>query len=110
MEKYRSGVKNLLRRSQIVRFPVQGDLLRRHIKRFENLPEDIRVSKASEDSGFVRKFSQVQYFMTIHVMDLTGFGYPGSCREYTSPRSDERSTPKGWIRGKPKIGPILEAK
>ena len=39
-------------------------------------------------------------------MDLTGFGYAGSCREYTSPRNDERSTPKGWIRGDTNIGPL----
>ena len=28
--------------------------------------------------------------------------------KHTSPRSDERSTPKGWIRGNAKIGPVLE--
>ena len=58
-------------------------------KRFENLPEDIRVSKAGDDAGFMRKISLGQYFMTIHDMDLTGFEHAGSCREWTS----------GWIRG-----------
>ena len=52
---------------------VQGDLLRSHDKRFENLPEDIRVNKASEDAGFMRKMSLVHFFMTIHDMDLTEF-------------------------------------
>ena len=48
--------------------------------------------------------------MAIHDIELTGFGYAGSCREYTSPRDDERSTPKEWIRGDTKIGPVLEVK
>ena len=31
-----------------------------------------------------------------------------ACREYTLPREDEASQPKGWIRGNTKIGPVLE--
>ena len=31
-----------------------------------------------------------------------------SCGEYTLPRSDESSQPKGWIQGNMKIGPVLE--
>ena len=38
---------------------------------------------------------------------LGGDGYAGS-REYTLPRSDESSTPKGWIRGGTKIGPVFQ--
>ena len=49
-----------------INLPVQGDLLRRHNKRFENLPEAIRVSEACEDAGCMRKISRGQYFMTIH--------------------------------------------
>ena len=30
------------------------------------------------------------------------------CREYTLPRSDESSQPKGWIQGNTRIGPVLE--
>ena len=30
------------------------------------------------------------------------------CREYTSPRDEQSSDPKGWIRGNTKIGPVLE--
>ena len=30
------------------------------------------------------------------------------CREYTLPRDEEASQPKGWIRGNTKIGPVLE--
>ena len=31
-----------------------------------------------------------------------------ACREYTLPREDEASQPKGWIQGDTKIGPVLE--
>ena len=34
--------------------------------------------------------------------------YAKACREYTLPRSDESSQPKGWIRGNTRIGPVLE--
>ena len=31
-----------------------------------------------------------------------------ACREYTPPRNDGSSQPKGWIQGNTKIGPVLE--
>ena len=31
-----------------------------------------------------------------------------ACREYTLPREEEASQPKGWIQGDTKIGPVLE--
>ena len=31
-----------------------------------------------------------------------------ACREYTLPRDESLSEPKGWIRGNTKIGPVLE--
>ena len=31
-----------------------------------------------------------------------------ACREYTLPRDEDTSEPKGWIRGNTKIGPVLE--
>ena len=33
-----------------------------------------------------------------------------SCREYTSPRSEETSRVRVWIRGNTKIGPVLDVK
>ena len=33
---------------------------------------------------------------------------PRACREYTLPRDDRASQPKGWIRGNTRIGPVLE--
>ena len=48
-----------------------------------------------------------QYFMT---KDTGGFGQFRSvaCREYTLPRDDSASQPKGWIQGNMRIGPVLE--
>ena len=31
-----------------------------------------------------------------------------ACREYTLPRDEDSSEPKGWIRGNTQIGPVLE--
>ena len=31
-----------------------------------------------------------------------------ACREYTLPKDEDSSEPKGWIRGNTKIGPVLE--
>ena len=33
-----------------------------------------------------------------------------TCREYTLPRDEKSTDPKGWIRGNTKIGPVLEVK
>ena len=39
--------------------------------------------------------------------DLTQFNTV-ACREYTLPREEAASQPKGWIQGNTKIGPVLE--
>ena len=47
-----------------------------------------------------------QYFVT---RSASEFLLPTvACREYTLPRDDPASQPKGWIRGNTRIGPILE--
>ena len=48
-----------------------------------------------------------QYFMTKDTGDLRQFRSV-ACREYTLPRDDPSSQPKGWIQGKMRIGPVLE--
>ena len=45
--------------------------------------------------------------MTKDTGDLTQFNTV-ACREYTLPREEEASQPKGWIQGNTKIGPVLE--
>ena len=46
-----------------------------------------------------------QYFVTRNASE---FVYTVACREYTHPRDDRASQPKGWIQGNTRIGPILE--
>ena len=40
-------------------------------------------------------------------MDSKQF-FTKACREYTLPRSDKSSPPKGWSQGNTRIGPVLE--
>ena len=46
--------------------------------------------------------------MTKHIDEFLQFAAPVTCREYTLPRDDESTDPKGWIQGNTKIGPVLE--
>ena len=48
-----------------------------------------------------------QYFMTKDTGDFGQFRSV-ACREYTLPRDDPASQPKGWILGNMRIGPVLE--
>ena len=59
------------------------------------------------DAGFLSVVENGQYFMTKDTGDLTHFNTV-ACREYTLPREDEASQPKGWIQRNTKIGPVLE--
>ena len=64
-----------------------------------------RVSKFCMDAGFLSVVEIGQYFMT---KDTGEKFYAKACREYTLPRNDGSSQPKGWIQGNTKIGPVLE--
>ena len=46
--------------------------------------------------------------MTRHTEEFSQFTDSVACREYTLPRDESLSEPKGWIRGNTKIGPVLE--
>ena len=59
------------------------------------------------DAGFLSVVENGQYFRTQDTGDLTQFNAV-ACREYTLPREDEASQPKGWIQGNTKIGTVLE--
>ena len=54
------------------------------------------------DAGFTGVVEVGQYFMT---KDNGEQFFAKACREYTLPRSDESSQPKGWIQGNTRIGP-----
>ena len=57
------------------------------------------------DAGFIHVVEIGQHFMT---KDTEEQFFARACREYTLPRSDESSQPKGWIQGNTRIGPVLE--
>ena len=48
-----------------------------------------------------------QYFVTNDTGDFRQF-QSVACREYTLPRDDRASQPKGWIQGSMRVGPVLE--
>ena len=82
-------------------------LLQQYEERIEKLSQQDRLSKFCMDTGFLNVVENGQYFMTKDTGDLTHF-HAVACREYTLPRDDETSQPKGWIQGNTKIGPVLE--
>ena len=49
-----------------------------------------------------------QYFMTKDTSEFSQFTDSVASREYTWPRDEDASEPKGWIRRNTKIGPVLE--
>ena len=83
----------------------QNFLLQRYEERIERLSQTDRVSKFCTDAGFISVVEIGQYFMT---KDTREQFFAKACREYTVPRSDGSSQPKGWIQGNTKIGPVLE--
>ena len=77
--------------------PAQEDLLQKYQERVERLSQQNRVIKIC-----------TQYFMTKDTEEFSQFTVSVACREYTLPRDEKSSDPKGWIRGNTKIGPVLE--
>ena len=80
-------------------------LLQRYEERIELLAQENKVSKFCMDAGFIHVVEIGQYFMT---KDTEEQFFARACREYTLPRSDESSQPKGWIQGNTRTGPVLE--
>ena len=80
-------------------------ILQQYVQQVESLSPENRLSKFCKEAGFMRVVQVGQYFVT---RDASEFQYTIACREYTLPRDDKASQPKGWIRGNTRIGPILE--
>ena len=86
----------------------EEDLLQRNRERIEKLSQQDIVSKFCTDAGLLTTVEIGQYFMTKVTEEFLQFTDPVACREYTLPRDEILSEPKGWIRGNTKIGPVLE--
>ena len=83
-------------------------LLQRYGERIEKLSQQDRLSKSCMDAGFLNVVEIGQYLMTKDTAEFSQFTDAVACREYTLPRDEETSEPKGWIRGNTKIGPVSE--
>ena len=64
------------------------------------------VIKFCTDAGFLTVVEIGQYFMTKDTDEFLQFTESVACREYTLPRDEEASEPKGWIQGNAQIGRI----
>ena len=82
-------------------------LWQQYMERIESLSPESKVSRFCMDAGFMRIVEVGQYFMTKDTGDFRQF-CSVACREYTLPRDDPASQPKGWIQGNMMIGPLLE--
>ena len=78
-----------------------------YIQQVELLSPENRISKFCREAGFMRVVEAGQYFVTKDTSDFRQFNSV-ACREYTLPRNDPASQPKGWIQGNMRIGPVLE--
>ena len=83
----------------------QNLLLQRYEERIKLLSQENKVSRFCMGAGFIHVVEIGQYFMT---KDTEEQFFSRAGREYTLPRSDESSQPKGWIQGNTRIGPVLE--
>ena len=77
-------------------------------ERIRSLSQESKVSKFCMDAGFVHVVEVGQYFMTKDTGDFRHFRAV-ACREYTLPRDDGSSQPRGWIQENTRIGLVLEA-
>ena len=82
-------------------------LLQQYGERIVNLSQQYKLCKLCMDAGLLNVVEIGQYFRTKDTADLSQF-HAVACREYTLPREEGASEPKGWIRGNTKIGPVLE--
>ena len=82
-------------------------LWQQYIERIESLSPESKVSKFCMEAGSMRIVEVGQYFMTKDTGDFRQFRSV-ACREYTLPRNDSASQPKGWIQGHMRIGSVLE--
>ena len=80
-------------------------VLQQYFQQVESLSTENRLSKFCKEAGFTSVVEVGQYFVTRNASE---FQHTLACREYTLPRDDKASQPKGWIRGNTRIGHVLE--
>ena len=83
-------------------------LLQQYGERIEKLSQQDKLRIFCMVAGFLNVVEIGQYFMAKDTAEFSQFTDAVACREYTLPREEGASEPKGWIRGNTKIGPLLE--
>ena len=86
----------------------RGLVLQQYGERTEKLSQQDNFSKFCMDAGFLNVVEIGQFFMARDTAEFSQVTDAVACREYTLPRDESLSEPKGWIRGNTKIGPLLE--
>ena len=76
-----------------------GDRLRFHHQRFEELSNEIQITKACESVGCMRRVSIGMYYQTIRDVNDGGGGKTRARREYSLLREDPDSELVVWIGG-----------
>ena len=83
-------------------------LSQKYFQQVQSLSPENRLGKFCKEARFMSVVEVGQYFVTRSACE---FLLPMvACREYTLPRDDPASEPKGWIRGNTRIGPFLEVR
>ena len=85
----------------------QEILLQKYKERVERLPQRDRLIKNCTYAGFLKTVEVGQYFMTKHTDEFSQLTEPVPCREYTLPRDEKSTDPKGGIQGNTNIGPVM---
>ena len=88
--------------------PAQENILQKYKERMERLSQQNRVIKICTDAGFLKTVEVGQYIMTKDTDEFSQITEPMTCREYTLPRDEKSTDPKGCIRGNTKVVPVLE--
>ena len=70
-------------------------LLQKYEERVEKLAQQDRLSKFCTDAGFLNVVEIGQYFMTNDTEEFSQFTDAVACREYTWPKDEDTSEPKG---------------
>ena len=69
--------------------------LQQYGERIEKLSQQDNLSKFCMDAGFLNVVEIGQYFMTKDTEEFSQFTESVACREYTLPRDEDTSEPKG---------------
>ena len=85
-------------------------VMKTHVPLTDDLAQEANLSQRYQKriERFLTTVEIGQYFMTKDTEEFSQFRASVPCREYTLPRDENSSEPKGWIRGITKIRPVLE--